>query len=226
MSSLAVSLTGWTALSAIGTLVLAVVTAAALAVTVWMAQTERRRDAELRRQDREREDQLRRDTDEKWERRRRDEQRQREDEDAQQQVTVEFLPGGPLSQAQGAVTTGDGITHRIIVRASAAYPIKWVGAEIGHRTNSGPGTIPTGWAFQPAVTENGEVRYTCFARVNPQVRDPAPIVRFADRNGNLYYSYFGYTRRFGQNTDSITAMTEIDKWIRTGPRPDEPDDGL
>ena len=212
-------------MSAVGTLVLAVVTAAALAVTVWLAQTERKRDAGLRRQDREREDRLRREADEKWERRRRDEQRQREDDDAQQQVTVEFLPGGPSSQAQRAVATGDGITHRIIVRASAAYPIKWVGAEIGHRTNSGLGTNSPGWAFERTVTENAEVRYTCFARVNPQVRDPAPIVRFADRNGNLYYSYLGYTRRFSQNTDWVTAAIEIDKWVRTGPRPDESDDG-
>jgi hypothetical protein len=66
------------------------------------------------------------------------------------------------------------------------------------------------------------VRYVCFERVNPQVNDPAPIVRFTDRNGNLYYSCLGCTRRFGQNTDWITAATEIDKWIRTGPRPDEP----
>jgi Ni/Co efflux regulator RcnB len=226
MSSLAMSLTGWTALSAIGTLVLAVVTAAALAVTVWLAQTERKRDAELRRQDREREDRLRREADDKWERRRRHEQRQREDDDAQRQVTVEFLAGGPLSQAQSAVTTGDGITHRIIVRAPAAYPIKWVGAEIGYRTNSGLGTISPGWAFEHTVAENGEMRYTCFAGVNPQVTDPTPIVRFADRNGNLYYSYRGYTRRFGQNTDWIIAATEIDKWIRAGPRPDEPDDEL
>jgi hypothetical protein len=225
MSSLAVGLTGWTALSAIGTLVLAVVTAITLAVTVWLALTERKRDAELRRQDYEREGQLRREADEKWERRRRIEQREREDDDAQQQVTVEFPAGGPLSQAQSAVFAPDGITHRIIVRAPTAYPIKWVAAEIGYRTNSGLGIIPPGWGFERPVTENGEVRYTCFAKVGPLVTDPAPIVRFADRNGNLYYSYLGYTRRFSQNTDSITAATEIDKWIRTGPRPDEPEDG-
>ena len=130
-----------------------------------------------------------------------------------------------VAKLQRAVTTGDGITHRIIVRAPTAYPIKWVDAEIGYRTNSGLGIIPPGWMFERPVTENGEVRYACFAKVNPQVSDPAPIVRFADRNGNLYYSYLGYTCRFGQNTDWITAATEIDKWIRTGPRPDEPDDG-
>jgi hypothetical protein len=50
----------------------------------------------------------------------------------------------------------------------------------------------------------------------------APIVRFTDRNGNLYYSYLGYTRRFRQNADWTGAATQLDEWIRTGPKPDEP----
>jgi len=111
---------------------------------------------------------------------------------------------------------------------SAAYPIKGLAAEIVHRTNSGLGAFSPGWQFGPCETQNGEVCYTCFAKVNPHVNDPAPIIRFTDRNGNLYYSYCGFTRRFGQNTDWLTAATEIDKWIRTGPKPDErdePDDG-
>jgi hypothetical protein len=64
-------------------------------------------DAERRRPDRARDDDLRRQTDEKWKQRQRAEQKQGED-DAQEQVTVEFLPGGPLSQSQQAVVTGDG----------------------------------------------------------------------------------------------------------------------
>jgi hypothetical protein len=71
----------------------------------------------------------------------------------------------------------------------------------------------------------GKLRLPRRCAGNTQVGGRAAIVRFADRNGNLYYSYLGYTRRFGQNTDWIAAATEIDKWIRTGPRPDEPDDG-
>lgn len=88
----------------------------------------RKHGADLRHQDHEREDRLRRKDDEKWERRRRSEQRQREDDDAQQLVIVEFRQAGPMTQAQRAVTTGDGITHRIIVTTSAAYPIKQVDA--------------------------------------------------------------------------------------------------
>lgn len=54
--------------------------------------------------DRERENQLRREADQTWEHRCREEQRQREDDEAQQTVIVEFPPGGPLSQAQQATT--------------------------------------------------------------------------------------------------------------------------
>jgi hypothetical protein len=39
--------------------------------------------------------------------------------------------------------TGDDITHRILVTATAAYTIKHVDAEIGHRTNSGVGILPS-----------------------------------------------------------------------------------
>jgi hypothetical protein len=66
------------------------------------------------------------------------------------------------------------------------------------------------------------VRYTCSAHVPQQVRDAAPIVRFTDRNGNLYYSYLGHTRRFPQDADWATAAMQLDQWIRTGPKPDEP----
>jgi hypothetical protein len=68
--------------------------------------------------------------------------------------------------------TGDGITHRALVTATAAYPIKQADA--------------------------GLVRRTCFARVPPGVHHAEPIVRFTDQHGNLYYSYLGYTRRFSQ----------------------------
>jgi hypothetical protein len=185
------------------------------------AQEDRKYDAELRRQDREREDRLRREADEKWEQRRRDEQRQREDDDAQQQVAIEFLPGGPLSDADNAVITNDGITHRIIVTAAAAYPIKGVDAQIAHQANSGLGILSPGWSFERPATASGQARYTCFARVPPGTHGATSIVRFTDRNGILYYSYLGYTRRFGQNTDFIDAATQLDQWIRSGPKPDE-----
>lgn len=171
MSYLAVSLAGWTEFAALSTLLLAVITALALGVTIWLARSERDRDdarrqqdrqhdAELRRQDREREDQLRRDAEETWERRRRAEQRQREDDDAQQ-VTVEFAPGGPLSRPGEAVISADGVTHRVLVRASTAYPLKWVDARIAHLAGSSLGILPTGWIFAAPAVENGQVIYTC-----------------------------------------------------------------
>jgi hypothetical protein len=247
MSFLGLSLLQWTALVAIAGLVLAAATIAAIIVGVRLARSDRRRDdarraqdrqwdsdrrkedrehdAELRRQDREREDQLRHEEDEKWERRRRAEQRQREDDDAQQQVVAEFLSGGPRSTPGSAVIDpADGITHRIIVTTPAAYPIKWVDAQIAHRANSGIGILPPGWTFGQPATVNGQAQYTCYARVPPQTHDATAIVRFTDRNGNLYYSYRGYTRRFRQNTEFIDAANQLDQWIRTGPKPDEPAD--
>jgi len=184
---------------------------------------DREHDTELRRQDREREDQLRREADERWEQRRRAEQRQREDDDAQQQVVVEFLPGGPRSTPGSAVVDpDDGITHRVIVTTPGAYPIKQIDAQIVHHTDSNLGVLAPGWTFEHPLRENGQVRYTCFARVPPQVHDAAAIVRFTDRNGNLYYSYLGYTRRFGQNTEWTDAARQLDLWVRTGPKPDKP----
>ena len=59
--------------------------------------------------------------------------------------------------------------------------------------------------------------------VPPQTHDAMAIVRFADRNGNLYYSFRGCTRRFPQNSEFIDAAAQLDGWIRTGPKPDEPD---
>lgn len=244
MSFLGLSLLQWTALAAVAGFVLAAAAIVTIIVTVRLARADRQRDdarrqqdrqwdsdrrkedrehdAQLRREDRQREDQLRREADEKWEHRRRAEQRQREDDDAQQQVLIEFLTGGPLSQAQQQVTKGDGITHRIIVTTPAAYPIKQIDARIIHQTNSGLGILPTGWTFGRPSIENGQARYVCSAGVPHQVIKAVPIVRFTDRNDNLYYSYLGYTRRFGQNTDWTGAATQMDRWIRTGPKPDEP----
>jgi Skp family chaperone for outer membrane proteins len=244
MSFLGLGLLQWTALAAIAGFVLAAAAIATIIVTVCVTQADRRRDdirrqedrqwdsdrrqedrehdAELRRQDREREDRIRREEDEKWRQRRRDERRQREDDDAQEQVVTEFPAASLLSQAPPTVTTGDGITHRIVVTTATAYPIKGIDARIAHRANSGLGILSPGWSFGRPVTENSQVRYTCSAHVPQQVHDAAPIVRFTDRNGNLYYSYLGYTRRFGQNTDWIGAATQLDQWIRTGPKPDEP----
>lgn len=244
MSFLGLTLLQWTALAAIAGFLLAAAAIVTIIVTVLTARTDRRRDdtrrqedrkwdsdrrnedrghdAELRRQDRDREDQLRRETDEKWEQRRRDEQRQREDDDAQQQVFVEFLPGGPQSRPGEAVTTSDGITHRVIVITAAAYPISQVEVVIAYWADSGLEMLPPVERFVQPIAENGQVRYTWFARVPPQADEPAPIVHFADRNGNLYYSYRGFTRRFGQRTDFRTAAMQLEAWIHPGSIPGEP----
>jgi hypothetical protein len=223
----------WLALTALGGFALAAATTTAIFVTLHIARAGRRRDdvrrqedrdhdAEIRRQDRERADQLRREDDEKWERRFRAEQRDREDYEARQ-VTVEFRPGGPLSRPGEAVTSGDGITHGIFVSAPASYPVRQVDACIASRGSSNLSITHPGWTFEAPVVQDGQVRYRCWAGVSGQLHDPVPIVRFVDRHGNLYYTMGGQTRRFPQNTDWIDAAAELDRWIRTGPKPDEPE---
>jgi hypothetical protein len=232
MSFLGLDLLQWTALAAIAGFLLAASAIATIIVTVYVARTDRRRDdtrreqdrkwdSERRKEDRENDAELRRQSDEKWERRRRDEQHQREDDDAQQQVVIEFQPGSPLSQAQRVVTAADGITHEIVVTSSAAYPVKQVDARIVHHTNSGLDIVPPGWSFGSATIQNGQVRRHCWAHVPTRLRTPAPIVRFTDRAGNLYYSYLGHARRFPQNTSWEKAAADLDAWIRTGPKPND-----
>jgi hypothetical protein len=80
-----------------------------------------------------------------------------------------------------------------------------------------------GHAGDPASTENGRVYYLFWAEIPEQLFQPFPIVRFVDQHGNLYYSLRGHTWRFPQSTDPSSAAVQIDKWIRTGPRPDGPD---
>jgi len=233
MSFLGLNLLQWTALAAIAGFLLAASAIATIIVTVLVTRSDRRRDdtrreqdrewdSDRRREDREHDAELRRQSDEKWELRRRDEQRQREDDDAQHQVVIEFQPGGPLSQPQRVVTAADAITHAIVVTSSAAYPVKQVDAQVVHHTNSGLGIVPPGWSFEPPAIQDGQVRRRCWAHVSAQLHDAAPLVRFTDRNGNLYYSYLGHTRRFPQNTSWEKAAADLDVWIRTGPKPDEP----
>jgi hypothetical protein len=251
MSFLGLSLLDWTAIAAIGTLALAAAATATIIVTVRMARGERTRDDRKRKEDRDwdtgrrnedrerddqirredrarddelrraqqlRDDELRREDRDESERRFRAEQRDREDYEARQ-VTVEMRAGGlPPSP-------GSNFSHRITVSTPVTYPVKQVSAQIAHQTNSGIGILPTGHGGDPAKTENGQTVYRIWAAVPEQAFQAAPIVRFTDRHGNLYYAYRQQTQRFPQNTDFIAAARQIDLWIRTGPKPDERDLG-
>lgn len=198
-------------LTAIGTMALAVATVIAVLVSIRTTRTDRQRADDQRRADADALD-----------RRLLKERRERADDDAQQNVIVEFPERSPLTQAQREASGVRGPTHEIVVTVPAGYPVKWLDARIAHRANGGISTLGAGWSFDRPDAQNGQVRYTCRAEVSGQLADPAPVVRFTDRNGTLYYSYLGFTRRFGQNTDFHQAAVEIDKWVRRGPEPDEP----
>jgi hypothetical protein len=232
----------WTAIAAIGGLSLAVAAVITIIVTVRLARSDRTRDdakrqddrqwdsqqrkedrdydAEQRRQDREHAEQLRAEDDLKWERRLRAEQAQQEDREARQ-VAVEvrrailaetFVPSSP----------GHDYTHRLTISAPASYELKQPEAQIVHNSNGHLALRPTGHRGDAAIIEDGRVIIRMWAEIPEQLFEPFPIVRFVDRHGNLYYAYRQRTERFPQNTDFITAAVQIDQWIRTGPKPDEP----
>jgi hypothetical protein len=227
MSFLGLGLLDWTAIAAIGTLALAVAATATIVVTVRMARAEQERDdtkraedrqwdADRRKEDRDRDDQLRREDREASERRFRAEQRDREDYEARQ-VTVEFASAAPKMSSAGRDPN-----RAIAVSTPSTYPIKWVDAMIVFRSGGSLSLADPRWGWEPPVTENGQTLFRRWAEITNRMEDPAVIVRFADPHGNLYYAYGQQTWRFPQNTDWITAATEIDHWIRTGPKPDEP----
>jgi hypothetical protein len=213
---------------AIATTVLAIATAVAVFVTVHLARQDRtrddarraedrERDAQLRKEDRdwdaaqrqadrERDDKLRREAADEWDRRTRGEQRGREDYEARQ-VTVEFRGTTP---------------QQIVISAPATYPIKQVGACIAHWTGANLGIVPIGHAVSGPFTEGGRTLYSVPAAVPPNAEMPAVLVSFVDRHGNLYYNLKNHTMRFPQATDPMSAASQIDEWLRTGPKSDEP----
>ncbi len=107
-------------------------------------------------------------------------------------------------------------THLITVSAPITYPVKQVEVQIAWQTNGGLGTTSPGFAGDPPRADGQRRRYTFRASVNPQIHNPAPVIRFVDLHGNRYYQYRDHTQRFPPNTDWIQAATAIDQWLRTG----------
>jgi hypothetical protein len=239
MSFLGLGLLAWTAIAAIGTLVLAAATTATVIVAVRIARTDREnddrkrekdrqwdsdrrkedrdRDGQLRREDMERDDRLRRLAAEEWERRTRAERLDREDYEARQ-VTIELQRGEPPSQPLGL-----NWNHRITVSAPTTYPVKQVNVQIAYWADAILRILPVGHAGEEPVSSDGRVYYRFWAGIDDHLIMRAVIAKFVDRHGNLYYSYLHQTRRFPQNTDWTTAAQKIWEWVATGPKADEPD---
>jgi hypothetical protein len=222
MTFLGLSLLAWTALAAIAGFTLAAVTIIAVLVTIRLAHAERKRDdrkrqedrdwdAAQRREDRERSDRLRAEDAANWERRAQAEQRDREDYEARQ-VTVEVSEERPPFES-----AGHDLDHRVAVSTPAAYPIKWVDAQVVHWTNGTMGIRSLGHGGDEPSLENGRVYYRFWAEMPSLLHQPAVIAKFVDRHGNLYYTYRGHTRRFPQDTDWPAAAAELSYWARLGP---------
>jgi len=203
---------GWDAWTAIGTLALAAATTALARVTVTTGKADRRHDDAKRAEDRARDDQLREDQLQQLERRGQAERIAREDYEARQVlVTVEEKPH-PVP--------GHDFNRRITLSTPHAYPVKQVDGRLAHNTNGGLGILPYGHSGDEPVIDEQRIYYSFWAEVSSQLFQPAPIMRWVDWHGNLYYQYRHYTRRFSQNTTYEQAAQALDEWVRTGPKPD------
>lgn len=108
-------------------------------------------------------------------------------------------------------------THQITVSTPITYPVKQVEAQIAWQTNGGLAMTSTGFGGDPPRADGQHRCYTFRASVNPQIRNPEPVIRFVDLHGNRYYQFRDHTQRFPANTDWTQAVTAIDQWLRTGP---------
>jgi hypothetical protein len=197
---------------AAGTIVLAAATTGLAVVTVKVSTADRRHDDEKRGEDRVRDDRLRQEALEQVERREQAERTAREDYEARQVlVTVEekVHPG-----------LGHNYNRRVTLSTPHTYPIKWVDGALIVPLNNGLSIIPFGHGGDEPYIDEQRVYYAFWAEVPATAPKAAPIMRFVDRHGNLYYQYKHYTQRFGQNTSWEQAAPALDQWIRTGPKPD------
>jgi len=181
-------------------------------VTVRTGARDRRHDDEKRAEDRARDDLLRQEALDQLERREQVERTAHEDYEARQVlVTVEEKehPG-----------QGRDFNRRVTLSTPHAYPIKWVDGSLVVQSNNGLSIISFGHGGDDPYIDEQRIYYAFWAAVPVTATNAAPIMRFVDWHGNLYYQYRHYTQRFPQNTDWGEAARVIDEWIRTGPKPD------
>jgi len=203
----------WDAWTAIGTLALAAATIGLARVTVRTSGEDRRHDDAKRAEDRARDDRLRQEQLDQLEQREQAERIAREDYEARQ-VLVQVEEKSHPAQ-------GHDFNHRVTLSTPHAYPIKWVDGCLVHRiSNGGLGIIPFGHSGDEPYIDEQRIYYPFWAEFPAGVFQPAPIMRFVDWHGTLYYQYRHYTQRFGQSTRWEQAAQVLDEWIRTGPKPD------
>jgi hypothetical protein len=216
----------WSALTAIGTLTLALATAAAIFVTLAIARTDRMRDDARRLQERER-DALQR---AELERVYQAERVEREDSEARQ-VTVSMSVNKsarqiPMTRDSWGHYSSPSTkrSHEITVSAPVDYPLKHVEAQLVFTNKKGNviATVPTAYSFEPPVQDGslGRTYYRSWA--DPGVGQVAdPIVRFTDRRGNLYYVFKQQTWRSpGPDTSWEYIARLLNQWAGAEPDPD------
>jgi len=199
----------WTA---IGTGALAVGTFVLAWVASKTAKADRRHDDAKRAEDRARDDRLRQEQLDQLERREQAERTAREDYEARQVLVVVEEKEHP--------GLGHDFNRRVTLSTPHAYPIKQVDGRLAHNANGNLGILSFGHAGDDPYIDAERIYYSFWAYFPDQAFQAAPIMRFVDWHGNLYYQYRHYTKRFSQNTDFNQAAQVIDEWIRTGPKAD------
>jgi hypothetical protein len=201
-----VSATAWVALTAIGTLALAVVTVGAIGVSLHTTKTDRERDDKKRRNDRD-------------EAARQVRALKRESEDhAARQVTVEMVTEAPQNQSPGWT----GLNRKVTISAPADYVVKQLVMQMAGMAGTGMSIGPAGPPIENGAISHGRKVWSFWAEAHEKLTDPAPIIGFVDNQDNLYFQYKGRTQRFPAGTEFIAALTEIQNWLSMGPKSDAP----
>jgi len=106
--------------------------------------------------------------------------------------------------------------RRIVVSVPLTYPVKQVDAQISWELNGGRGMTSTGFTGDPPIADAQRRYYIFRALVDTRI-DAEPVIRFVDLHGNRYYQFRDHTQRFPASADWPEAVTEIAKWLGTGP---------
>jgi hypothetical protein len=201
---LGLDLTAWTA-------ILALVTVVALAVTIWLSVTERRRDDTRRRKDRERDDRLR------AEQQARDDRMHQEAAEETERRELAERKAREDYEARQVVDRYDDLPGSLIISAPHSYMVKQIHGAWVYSRNGNLSVVEFDRHHDDPKTDDHRTYYEFKIRTD---REAESIIRFTDWHGNLYFRYRGYTIRGKQNTTFLGAAQEIDLWIRTGPKPD------
>lgn len=200
----------WDALTGLGTLLLAVVTAVGIRVSLRLWRKEQARDDRLRQADRD-----------EWNCRRERERQERADAEAHR-VTLEMLalPDPATVSNKGEILAPDGRSYLVTLSMPVGYQTKWEEFQIAYDSPNGARRpYDLGYRrLESPVIDHDWRRYRRSIKIPSEanLNNPQPVAQFVDGNGFLYFTCMHQTLRFPQGTDWSVALEKLDLWVRTG----------